>query len=130
MKKAVVLLLIFVYTFAMAGTTIAMHFCMGERIGTSLGYEEQNECELCHMEKHTTNDLDHCCKDTHQFVKVNLDQDIAPVISSPSIPLFFISHLVSGRQYVIFTAWDEMATAEAAVPPDTPVYQRNCNFRI
>lgn len=91
MKKVVTFLLISVYTFAMAGTTVAMHYCMGEKIGTTLGYDEQNVCEFCHMEKHLGEDRNLCCKDENQFVKVDIDQDMYAFINIPQVPVILLS---------------------------------------
>lgn len=129
MKKLIAFLLITVYVFATAGTTIAMHYCMGDPVGATLGYSEQQVCEFCHMEKHSGEDMSHCCKDDHQFVKVSADQDLSVKTASPKMPVATISFFECHASVALMA--DAMVAFEKRMdPPDIPVFQRNCNFRI
>lgn len=131
MKKFVTFLLITLYSLAMAGTTIAMHYCMGEKVSTTLGYEEQSVCEFCHMEKHTVQDQDNCCMDDHQFVKISPDQDVTTLTTAPQIPFLFLSAFILGADVSLSLAnTPKKALDQYVVPPDIPTYQLNCNFRI
>lgn len=130
MKKLVSLLLIMVYSFAMAGTTIAMHYCMGEKVNTTMGYSEQAICEFCHMEKHTGDDFSHCCKDENQFLKVIIDQDLSSFAQAPQTPVLFISPRIFSNNFPLCNRDKSPIYGEQIDPPDIPVYQRNCNFRI
>lgn len=129
MKKTVAFFLILSYFFAMAGTTIAMHYCMGEKVSTTLGYEEQNTCEFCHMEKHSDEDSNKCCKDDHQFVKLNADQDLSSFATSPLVVITYLSSFLSAHHTLPAESLTKDIITQV-VPPDLPVYQRNCNFRI
>lgn len=129
MRKIVTLLMLSVYSFATVGTTVAMHFCMGDKVGASLGYFEQASCEFCHMAKHEGDDLNHCCKDENQFIKVTADQEIFHFSFTSEVPVIQIHF-----GYPILTDSipnnSVLPSVRAIVPPDIPVYQRNCNFRI
>lgn len=130
MKKIVTFLLITVYSCAMAGATVAMHYCMGEKVSTSLGYEEQSTCEFCHMEKHSVQDQSDCCMDDHQFIKISSDQDLASFVAAPQVQVLFLNTFLFNPASADSFNHSNTDRKQDIVPPDIAVYQLNCNFRI
>jgi len=66
MKKLATFILVILYSFAMAGTTIAMHYCMGDKVDATFGYNEQDSCSSCHTKSHKMAAPNKWCKDEKQ----------------------------------------------------------------
>lgn len=130
MKKLAAILLMTLYSLATMGTTIAMHYCMGDKMGVSLGYSNPDVCEYCHMEKHPDEYTDHCCKNENHFVKVTADQDIA--VSSQWIKLFVAPATTAAPAFpdLALSSLFKSPAKGKLIPPEIPLYQRHCNFRI
>lgn len=130
MKKLAAIILMMLYSFATVGTTIAMHYCMGDRMGASLGYSDQKVCDYCHMEKNSGADPNHCCKDKNYFVKVTSDQNIPVFSGFLKVPAILIHSFLSGNDTLSPDLLYSHLTGVRIHPPDIPLYQRHCNFRI
>lgn len=130
MKKLTTFLLIIVYSFAMGGTTIALHYCMGDKISATLGYSEQDNCEACPMKLHKTAGSGQCCNDENQFVKVTTDQDLPLSNVTLKVPVTFTGYLVYTASKTAVESRPAVLLIERSEPPDIAVYSRNCNFRI
>ena len=68
MKKAVVILLLVLYSASTIGATINMHYCMNKFAGFSFKEVKKDKCPKCGM-KNTG-----CCKDEKKQIKLTLDQ--------------------------------------------------------
>jgi hypothetical protein len=68
MKKAIVILLMVLYSASTIGATINMHYCMNKFAGWSLISKKKDKCPKCGM----TNTG--CCKDEKKQIKLSLDQ--------------------------------------------------------
>lgn len=130
MKKLTTFLLIILYSFAMGGTTIALHYCMGDKVSAGLGYSGQDSCEACPMKSHKTTDPGQCCSDETQFVKVTSDQDLPLPNVTPKAPVTIIDYPVYTNAKTAIGNQTAVLFIERSEPPDIAVYSRNCNFRI
>jgi len=74
MKKAVVILLMVIYSSATMGATVHLHYCMNEIVGWSLLHNEDGRCGKCGMEE---KDKDGCCKDEQKQFKLKTDHSNA-----------------------------------------------------
>jgi hypothetical protein len=70
-KKAVVILLLVLYSASTIGATINMHYCMNKFAGFSFKEVKKDKCPKCGM-KNTG-----CCKDEKKQIKLTLDQQKA-----------------------------------------------------
>ena len=68
MKKAIVILLLVLYSASTIGATINMHYCMNKFAGWALTSEKKENCPKCGM-KNTG-----CCKDEKKQIKLSSDQ--------------------------------------------------------
>ena len=68
MKKAIVILLLVLYSASTIGATINMHYCMNKFAGWSFISKKKDKCPKCGM----TNTG--CCKDEKKQIKISLDQ--------------------------------------------------------
>ena len=68
MKKAIVILLLILYSASTIGATINMHYCMNKFAGYSFKEIKKDKCPKCGM-KNTG-----CCKDKKKQIKLSLDQ--------------------------------------------------------
>lgn len=130
MKKLAATFLIALYALATMGTTIAMHYCMGDKMGVSIGYSDPEVCDYCHMQTHPSEDPNHCCKNENHFVKVTADQNISAsfqwINTSISSVALIIPKFFNRSLNPIFIR----GGIENLYPPEIPIYQRFCNFRI
>ena len=112
------------------GTTIDLHYCMGEFVSFSLFGKQSDKCGKCGMENHSENF--NCCKNVRLNVdssdqhlpgqiahllpvNLSLDQPCNYSSTEPPIPLI------------------NLIKREIADPPPFPersVYLRNCSFLI
>jgi hypothetical protein len=67
-KKAIVILLMVLYSASTIGATINMHYCMNKFAGYSFNQVKKDKCPKCGM-KNTG-----CCKDEKKQIKLLLDQ--------------------------------------------------------
>lgn len=71
MKKAIVILLLVLYSASTIGATINMHYCMNKFASISLSTDKKDKCPKCGM-RNTG-----CCKDEKKQIKLSLDQQKA-----------------------------------------------------
>ncbi|MBC7874102.1 MAG: hypothetical protein H7Y01_08910 [Ferruginibacter sp.] len=90
MKKASVILLLFIYGSATMGATVHLHYCMNEFVGWSLFKDKDEKCGKCGMEEQ---DKEGCCNDEHKQFKLKVDHQKAGVaqfvnlLNSPVLPV-------------------------------------------
>ncbi|MCO6496898.1 MAG: hypothetical protein J5I50_04450 [Chitinophagaceae bacterium] len=128
MKKLAAIFFATLYFLATAGTVIAMHYCMGNELGVTLGYAESEICDNCHMDKNVGTQSG-CCSDENHFVKLTVDHQVPDYVSTPQMPVVFIStEVVLGISDA--TLNKPVRITDKVDPPDIPIYTRNCNYRI
>jgi hypothetical protein len=88
-KKALVILLLVLYSASTIGATINMHYCMNKFAGYSFNSEKKDKCPKCGMKNMG------CCKDEKKQIKLTADQQKAelnteihfqPVVLQTSFP--------------------------------------------
>lgn len=130
MKKIISILLILIYALSVPGVTMASHYCMGMWVATNMGYDNQDdECSLCKIEKHTDQQQKDCCHDDYQFVKTTSDQDVVVTHISIQAPVFTLDNVdfIESATADAFTSFPQISRA---VPPDIPIFKQVQNYRI
>lgn len=130
MKKVLVTLLAVFYLGVSSGATVHFHYCMGQLINVGLGHEKGSECSNCGMKKTAAKK---CCQDKHQQFKVEKAQNTAE--NNLLLKQFTVSAPL--LQFTELPVQSDLAvTSEhplSHAPPGagkTPVFIRNCTFRI
>ena len=70
MKKILVLLLLFVYSFSTIGATLHVHYCMGKPMNVSLSENKNKVCGKCGMKDTLKKG---CCHDEKKEFKIKND---------------------------------------------------------
>lgn len=130
MKKLVVSVLAVFYFGLASGTTLHFHYCMGELINWGISHENTEKCSNCGMKKGNSGD---CCQDQHQKLEVEDSQKAFSTvynfnISSNPVLLFPLHY-----EFGTIVPSVEAPQPVSASPPRTqvtPVFIRNCSFRI
>ncbi|HRG83362.1 MAG TPA: hypothetical protein PLO99_12680 [Chitinophagaceae bacterium] len=78
MKKALAVILFFIYLSATSGIIINAHYCMKSLVSVKLFETGVDKCRQCGMEMH---DNPGCCHDDTRFLKLVNDQVKVPGIS-------------------------------------------------
>jgi len=129
MKKILVAILLFTYTFAASGASVDLHYCMGKLTDWDFDYASKNGCSKCGMQ---TKPDKGCCDDKQIQVKVDKDQQAAYNNISfvndhfAIVPVFaFVND--------VFLHLSAVAQPSIHAPPligNIHSYLLNCNFRI
>lgn len=130
MKKFIVTILAVLYLGVSSGATVHFHYCMGQLVEWGLISKESEKCSKCGMKAGTTKN---CCKKENKQIKIASAQKVSyssfqfealsfdiNTNNNPVIPDVYISSVT--EEYPLINA-----------PPsaeNTPVFLRNCNFRI
>ncbi len=115
MKKAVVILLMFIYGSATMGATVHLHYCMNEMVGWSLLHNDDGKCGKCGMEEQ---DKEGCCKDEQKQFKLNTDHPNAELtafltmVTTPAI----VTEFPNFNAQPLLSTTGEYPTCHA--PPD------------
>ena len=78
-KKLSAILLLFIYSFASVGATVYIHYCMDERVGSSLFRDKEKKCGNCGMDKDGKKD---CCKNEKEHLQLKVEHQKPVVLSS------------------------------------------------
>ncbi len=130
MKTIVAIFFLIIYSFTTVGATVHMHYCMNKLIGSSLYHNKEKKCEKCGMRKSA---IKGCCKDEHQFVKLEREHQKTQPIASVS---FLFTPIVSPSFFTYNQVTVSLTTEtahESNAPPNTfrdKLYIHNCVFRI
>lgn len=131
MKKLFATFLAILYISVSSGATLHFQYCMGQFVKVTLLPDNKKKCEACGMAKLKKSHKD-CCKDKHQHLQIEKDQKhsryTGPICS-------FSGSKSVGTQYHVpdFLAYVITKFSNGNEPPivnNTPVFIRNCNFRI
>lgn len=129
-KKFVVAIFAVFYLAISSGFTVHLHYCMGKLANLDLFQGNKNKCGICGMHKKNAKG---CCKDEHKVVKFTHDQksDDNTVIKIKQLTKLLPSVVVV--EYSSVLSQTEYKERYNLPPPhfrSTPVFIRNCNFRI
>ncbi len=132
MKKFLILILTFAYIASTSGATVYLHYCMGKMVEWNVLGNDKNRCPNCGMDK-SEKDSGTCCKDEHKQLKVTNDHSIAATaFQGMQLLAFAVPVSYTEIPDVHFSSiMEENPTGNA--PPrsgSTPIYKRNCLFRI
>lgn len=130
MKRFIVTILAVFYLGVTSGATVYFHYCMGRLVETGLASKESQKCGKCGMDAESSKS---CCKHESKQVKI----DSAQKLVDYSLEFKSINSHVDGKGYLalpeiyISTVTEEQPLVNAPPGTDsTPVFIRNCNFRI
>ncbi|SFE84886.1 hypothetical protein SAMN05518672_11129 [Chitinophaga sp. CF118] len=76
MKKALALILAFLYVGSSIGATFHMHYCMGKLVEVGLWHADAKKCNKCGADQSKVT-AKKCCRDEHKTVKLEKDQKAA-----------------------------------------------------
>lgn len=128
MKKAVIILLICVYSLATIGFTLKHFYCCGKfkSITLSLAHQEEDKCAK-------GDDKSGCCDSKFQFLKVR-DNHISANEAGFPVKCFVDLHLYTPSfQDISFVSQKTTIANRSNAPPlyqGVPIYIYNCVFRI
>lgn len=128
MKKLVLTILTLFYLGVSSGATVHFHYCMGQLIEWGLSETSSDLCGSCGLQESETGK---CCKDQSQQFKVEKSQKAALSAYEFNLPQFDLP-------LPFFTEIPQISSAngiddlsiQTTRTQNTPVYLRNCNFRI
>ena len=130
MKKIIAVILALFYLGISTGATIHMHYCMGKLAGWGLWHSKTEQCSKCGMSSSRTKG---CCKDEHQFVKLEKDQKVSEIsiqltqLSAATLPAIFVA---AAATIPPFHFEPYPATHAPPFRSSHAVYLLNCIFRI
>lgn len=129
MKKALVSILLFIYTLAVSGASVDLHYCMGKFIGLDFDYSLKKDCHNCGM---PAIDKKGCCNNKQIQVKVDGDQQATYNNISLENDYILIIPAYKVIDDIIINL-KSVAHPSIHSPPlaeNKPTYLLNCNFRI
>ena len=140
MKRFLATILALIYLSFSVGANVYRHYCMDRLVAWGLGKEKNTPvgCPYCGMTQnsntgHCNYQVNGCCHDEHQHVKIDKDQKavdesfklVKPVVAIAAyLPLAFVSASVQSPA---------LAYPTTHAPPQTgkiSLFVRNCVFRI
>lgn len=130
MKKLVLTLLIIFYLGVSSGATVHFHYCMGQLIEWGLSEINSDQCSSCGRQESETGK---CCKDQSQQFKVEKSQKAALNAYEFNMPLLDVSFASFTESRDMFSSSlreEHYLSLQVPRTQTTPVFIRNCNFRI
>ncbi len=132
MKKIFLVILAFTYFASTSGATLHLHYCMGKMVEWSVSGNEEENCPVCGSDKSKMVEKG-CCKDEHKQLKITNDHSITETafqglcLMAVALPVSFID-----IPAITFSSITEENPTTNAPPHSsgTPIYKRNCVFRI
>lgn len=130
MRKLFAVILSLFYICISTGATIHMHYCMGKLVDSGLWHSDSEQCSNCGM---SSAKAGNCCKDEHQFIKLEKDQKISEIsIQLDQLSAYaLLPALVSSTAAVTPTIIKQRPVNHP--PPlrsNKTIYLLNCVFRI
>lgn len=111
MKKAIVILLLVLYSASTIGATINMHYCMNKFAGYSFKEVKKDKCPKCGM-KNTG-----CCKDQKKQIKLSLDQQKAEFNQISSCQPIALTHSFSISANPLMATFQKQGWIATHAPP-------------
>lgn len=124
MKKFLSILFFCMYTMAVSGMVIQLHYCGGELESWQIASNETKECccisdSANEHEQVTNEDADDCC--ANQEIKLQIDNDYNVTIGELSIklltPSFLPQNTVPYYEYVVEITDEPLRNYQANAPP-------------
>lgn len=128
MKKAVLILLICVYSLATMGFSLKQFYCCGELKSTSLSLM-QDAKQKCAK----GNEKNGCCDNKYQSFKVKDKHITADKVSSPAKHFVDLHLYTPSFHDIIFASQKTIIGYRSNAPPlyiGVPIYIYNCVFRV
>ncbi len=130
MKKFIVTILAVFYLGISSGASMHFHYCMGQLIESGLVSQESKKCNECGMQSSNTKD---CCKHESKQVKVDSAQklnDNSYQLKAYSSDLAWNKYSASPEVYTSSVTEEQPLSNAPPITDNTPVFIRNCTFRI
>lgn len=130
MKKFIVTLLAVFYLGASSGASVNIHYCMGKLIDWGISDGSSGDCGNCGMEKGNT---ENCCKDKeHKLtIKESLKASASTYLfSAPALAFPYADFKETGLIPINRLYGRPFFGDPLERTPATPVFIRNCSFRI
>lgn len=121
MKKAVILTLLFIYSFTTLGISVKADYCCNNLKSVKL------------VLAHGLKDKDGCCKVKYQSLLIKDAHAAADYLVAPALHFTFIHTLNSLFETTDFASQSDSHYISIHAPPlyqTTPIYISNCIFRI
>ena len=132
MKRILLTLLTFFYLGVSSGTTVHLHYCMGELANWSLTASDKSNCELCGMTKSAT-EKNLCCKDDYKQAKIDQSKKATQLVYEfKQFPAVF-EHTFKNDASQVTLSTQKVKTVYSNAPPEglrVPVFIKNCTYRI
>lgn len=130
MKKFVITILAIFYLGASSGATVHLHYCMGQLIDWGISQSENEECANCGMEKGNSED---CCKEQEHKITVKDSPKASAIVYYFNTLGLNIPPTVYSDPRILYGDTFALKGVYSDSPPRTqatPVFVRNCTFRI
>lgn len=131
MKRSLLTLLILFYLGTTSGMTVHFHYCMGKLASWGFTQPESTMCKICKAPKKSSGKS--CCKDDYKQAKVDKSQKTSTTVYQFQ-PLTALQPDKTNWNLAYVPVPLETGKASLShAPPligDTPVFIRNCTFRI
>ena len=121
MKKAVAILLFFIYALSATGLAVKADYCCNNLKSIKIVLAEGAK------------NKDGCCKVKYETFKVKDAHAAADVVSAPPVHFTFVHTLIACLQFDDLIPETTLPSANVHAPPlisSNPVYLSNCIFRI
>ena len=137
MKRIIASILAVLYLSTSMGATVHLHYCMGRLVAWGLMDKESKDCISCGMAKDVAMKgcsvgMKNCCHDEHKHIQGDRAQKPAQsFVEWKGTPALVALPFTGWNEPVVFAP--AIARPVANGPPltgKTPVFLRNCNFRI
>ena len=130
MKRLILTLIAVFYLGISSGATVHLHYCMGQLVEWGMAAKNSDECGNCGMKAGTSED---CCKDERKQVKFESEQQIQQnsfQLKAPGTDLAFFPYINPTAIYISSLPAERPVSNAPPETHSTPVFIRNCNFRI
>ena len=132
MKRFFAFILLLTYAVTSTGTTVQMHYCMGEP--SSVKWDARSgkkTCGKCGMKKQKQK-RNGCCKDEHKWVKLQDDQKASTAFIKFGHFETVLSLHGSAFDFTPIISSNSFRLPQSHAPPRSceALYKRNCVFLI
>lgn len=132
MKKLITIFFLLSYATSSIGTTVNLHYCMGEYMGSNLFHSSTDKCPKCGMKVAKSKG---CCKDEQKLIKLQDEHKKAQ--QDVLLQFFFAQTLPTPFYNYDFQPiyYNSVVTEKLQLPPPPLIstvrlHLLNCVFRI
>ncbi len=132
MKRILLTFLAFFYLGVSSGTTVHLHYCMGELANWSLTAPDKSSCELCGMTKNATK-KNLCCKDDYKQAKIDQSKKATQLVHEFKQFPVVLQHTFKSDAFQVVLSAQKANAVNSNAPPEglsVPVFIKNCTYRI